>query len=69
MAFVEGRLAGDPTNWWVPNLACNEALLRSVGLRVTARPGDEIFCCEPAPGRPPAPYRQALPALMPEGER
>jgi tRNA (mo5U34)-methyltransferase len=65
MAFVEGRMAGDPTNWWVPNLACNEALLRSAGLRVTARPGDEMFCCEPVPGRPAAPYRQALPALAP----
>jgi tRNA (mo5U34)-methyltransferase len=65
MAFVEGKMAGDPTNWWVPNLACNEALLRSAGLRVTARPGDEMFCCEPVPGRPAAPYRQALPALAP----
>ena len=63
MAFVEGKFAGDPTNWWVPNHACSEALLRSAGLRVTARPGDEMFCCEPAPDRPAAPYRQALPAL------
>ncbi|HEV7785880.1 MAG TPA: TIGR04290 family methyltransferase [Thermoanaerobaculia bacterium] len=72
MAFVEGKMAGDPTNWWVPNLACSEALLRSAGLRVTARPGDEMFCCEPVPGRPAAPYRQALPALAPgpaRGER
>jgi tRNA (mo5U34)-methyltransferase len=59
-------MAGDPTNWWVPNRACCEALLRSAGLRVTARPGDEMFCCEPTPGRPPAPYREALPALAPE---
>lgn len=69
MAFVEGKMAGDPTNWWVPNLACSEALLRSAGLRVTGRPGDEMFCCEPVPDRPPAPYRQALPALAAaEGE-
>ncbi len=63
MAFVEAKMAGDPTNWWVPNRACGEALLRSVGLRVVARPGDEMFCCEPAADRPPAPYRTALPSL------
>jgi tRNA (mo5U34)-methyltransferase len=65
MAFVEGKMAGDPTNWWVPNRACSEALLRSAGLKVTARPGDEMFCCEPAHGQPAAPYREALPALAP----
>ncbi|HEU4648444.1 MAG TPA: TIGR04290 family methyltransferase [Gemmatimonadales bacterium] len=48
MAFVEQRLAGDPTNWWVPNEAGVEAMLRSSGLRVLARPGHEIYLCEPA---------------------
>ena len=33
MHFVEHRYAGDPTNWWVPNRACAEAMLRSAGLR------------------------------------
>jgi tRNA (mo5U34)-methyltransferase len=32
MAFVERRLADDPTNWWAPNAACAEAMLRSSGL-------------------------------------
>ena len=27
--FIEGRYAADPTNWWVPNRACAEAMLRS----------------------------------------
>lgn len=49
MAFVEGRLAGDPTNWWVPNRAGIEALLRSSGLRITGRPGHEIYLCEDDP--------------------
>lgn len=49
MAFVEGRFAGDPTNWWVPNAAAMEAMLRSSGLRVVARPEGEIFLCEPDP--------------------
>jgi tRNA (mo5U34)-methyltransferase len=32
MAFYPGReLAGDPTNWWGPNTAAVEAMLRTVG--------------------------------------
>ncbi len=46
MAFVEGRLSGDPTNWWVPNRTAVEAMLRSSGLRLTARPGHEMYLCE-----------------------
>jgi tRNA (mo5U34)-methyltransferase len=49
MAFIEHRFAGDPTNWWVPNHAGIEAMLRSSGLRVTGRPADEIYLCEPHP--------------------
>lgn len=49
MAFVEHRLEGDPTNWWVPNHAGVEAMLRSAGLHVKARPAGEIYLCEPAP--------------------
>ena len=41
--------AGDPTNWWAPNHAAVEAMLRSSGLRVDARPGHEIYLCEPDP--------------------
>ena len=39
--------AGDPTNWWVPNHACVEAMLRSAGLEVVERPGHEIYLCRP----------------------
>ena len=49
MAFIEHRFAGDATNWWVPNHAGIEAMLRSSGLRVLARPADEIYLCEPDP--------------------
>jgi tRNA (mo5U34)-methyltransferase len=48
MAFIERAMAGDFTNWWAPNHACVAAMLRSAGLRVTARPGHEIYLCEPA---------------------
>jgi tRNA (mo5U34)-methyltransferase len=47
LAFVERRLAEDPTNWWVPNHACVEAMVRSAGLEVVARPGHEIWLCVP----------------------
>jgi tRNA (mo5U34)-methyltransferase len=47
MAFIEGEFAGDPTNWWVPNHAGVEAMLRSSGMHVVARPGHEIYLCEP----------------------
>ncbi len=47
MAFIEKSLAGDPTNWWAPNHAGIVAMLRSAGLRVTARPGHELYVCEP----------------------
>ena len=50
MAFLEHDLADDPTNWWVPNRAAVEAMLRSTGMRIVARPEREIFVCEPAPG-------------------
>ena len=45
MAFIERELAGDPTNWWIPNQSCMETLLRSAGFRVEARPGHELFVC------------------------
>jgi tRNA (mo5U34)-methyltransferase len=47
MAFIENRFAGDETNWWFPNHAGVEAMLRSTGMRVVARPGHEIYLCEP----------------------
>lgn len=49
MAFIERDLAGDPTNWWAPNHAAVEALLRSSGMRVIARPAHEVYLCEPDP--------------------
>jgi tRNA (mo5U34)-methyltransferase len=52
MAFIEHRFSGDPTNWWVPNHAGIEAMLRSSGLRVIGYPGHEIYLCEPDPDHP-----------------
>jgi tRNA (mo5U34)-methyltransferase len=47
LAFIERRLAGDPSNWWAPNHAAVEAMLRSAGLKVIAQPGDELYLCSP----------------------
>jgi len=56
MAFIEHALENDPTNWWAPDHACLEAMVRSAGFKVQARPGHEIYVCvpderEPAVGR------------------
>ncbi|MBB1600455.1 methyltransferase, TIGR04290 family [Variovorax sp. UMC13] len=47
MAFIEHRLAGDPTNWWAANHAGVEAMIRSSGLQVLERPGHEMYLCAP----------------------
>lgn len=52
MAFFEHEFAEDRTNWWAPNHACVEAMLRSSGLEVSARPAHEIYLCTPNPGQP-----------------
>ncbi len=48
MAFVEHRYAGDPTNWWIPNRACVEAMLRSAGFEIVERPEEEVYICRVA---------------------
>jgi tRNA (mo5U34)-methyltransferase len=55
MAFLEHPFAGDETNWWAPNRAAVEAMLRSSGLRVTGRPAHEMCLCEPDPEADPWP--------------
>lgn len=59
MHFIEKSYAGDPTNWWIPNRACVEAMLRSAGFEIVAHPDSVVYVCrrtaraqnvEPAPG-------------------
>jgi tRNA (mo5U34)-methyltransferase len=45
MYFVERKYAGDPTNWWIPNRACAEAMLRSAGFTIVDHPEAEVFLC------------------------
>jgi tRNA (mo5U34)-methyltransferase len=45
MHFVERSYSQDPTNWWIPNLSCAQAMLRSAGFRIQSRPEPEVFIC------------------------
>ncbi len=58
--FIEHRYSGDPTNWWIPNRACAEAMLRSAGFEITDHPEEEVFICRrkdmPADNEPRAVY-------------
>ncbi len=45
MYFVEHSYVGDPTNWWIPNRACVEGMLRSAGFRIIEHPEEEVFIC------------------------
>lgn len=45
MHFVERRYSHDETNWWIPNRACVEAMLRSSGFVVEAQPEAEVYLC------------------------
>lgn len=48
MFFVEQQYAGDPTNWWIPNRACAEAMLRSAGFEIHDHPEAEVYICRPS---------------------
>jgi tRNA (mo5U34)-methyltransferase len=43
--FIERSYSGDWTNWWVPNRACAEAMLRSAGFDIIERPEAETYIC------------------------
>jgi tRNA (mo5U34)-methyltransferase len=45
VAFLEHELAEDATNWWVPNAAAVEAMVRSAGLRILSQPGEDTWLC------------------------
>ena len=45
MWFVEHCYAGDWTNWWIPNRAAIEAMLRSSGFVIETRAEDDVYVC------------------------
>ena len=46
--FVEREYCGDWTNWWIPNRACTEAMLRSAGFAIEGRIEEEVYLCRAA---------------------
>jgi tRNA (mo5U34)-methyltransferase len=43
--FVEREYAHDWTNWWIPNRACAEAMLRSAGFEPRSVAATEVYVC------------------------
>ena len=43
--FVEAAYAGDPTNWWIPNRAGAEAMLRSAGFAIEGHADPDVWRC------------------------
>lgn len=59
MYFIEHKYANDPTNWWIPNRAGMEAMLRSAGFDIIEKPEEEVYICkrgEIVDGQPRAVY-------------
>lgn len=48
MHFIEKSYSGDRTNWWLPNRACAEAMLRSSGFEIMSHPEEEVYICRKA---------------------
>jgi len=63
MAFIEHRLAGDPTNWWAPNDACVLAMLRSSGFSIERQLTHETWICR-ASGEPDTFVQRELEAIL-----
>lgn len=51
MHFIEHEYADDPTNWWAPNAACVEAMLRGAGFAITDHPEQEVYICRTSAAR------------------
>jgi len=56
--FIEHAYAHDWTNWWAPNAACSQAMLRAAGFTIEAQPEAEVYLCRTAP----VPYGEQGPA-------
>jgi tRNA (mo5U34)-methyltransferase len=46
--FIEREYSHDWTNWWIPNRACTEAMLRSAGFAIDQRIEEEVYLCRVA---------------------
>ena len=60
MHFIERKFAHDWSNWWAPNAACSQALLRAAGFAIEANPESDVYLCRVAP----VPYAEFGPAAV-----
>jgi tRNA (mo5U34)-methyltransferase len=60
MHFIERKFAHDWTNWWAPNAACSQAMLRAAGFAIEAHPEPEVYLCRVAD----VPFGQHGPAAV-----
>ena len=60
MHFIEKSFAQDWANWWAPNAACSQAMLRAAGFIIEAQPEPEVYLCRVAP----VPFAQYGPAAV-----
>ena len=60
MHFIEKSYAHDWTNWWAPNAACSQAMLRAAGFVIEAQPESEVYLCRVAD----VPFAQYGPAVV-----
>ena len=58
--FIEHEFASDWTNWWAPNAACSQAMLRSAGFTVQTTAEPDVYLCRVAP----VPYAGYAPAAV-----
>ncbi|WP_315764500.1 TIGR04290 family methyltransferase [Sphingomonas sp. Y38-1Y] len=58
--FIERRFAGDWTNWWAPNAAATQAMLRAAGFTVQRTAEPDVYLCRTAP----VPYAEHGPAAV-----
>jgi tRNA (mo5U34)-methyltransferase len=58
--FIERKYSNDWTNWWAPNRACSEAMLRAAGFGVQERIEEEVYLCR----RTTRPFAQYGPAAV-----
>ena len=65
MHFVEHCYSHDPTNWWIPNRACVEAMLRTSGFQIESRPEDEVYLCRWQPLQVPGDAHSVYPLKAP----
>jgi tRNA (mo5U34)-methyltransferase len=49
MHFIERQYSGDWTNWWAPNRAASQAMLRAAGFAILANPEPEVVLAQVAP--------------------